>query len=143
MIRNERKSSSEYAPFEMLFLRVRGRLYQRAYQALHNAADAEDITQEAMVRAWMRLDTFRPDPRRDVEHILGAWLHRIALNILRDFLRHRRRHMTLSLDALLEGNENGEVRCLEFADRSQDPAERLIKSEGSERLHQALERLKP
>src|SRR5262249_22248823 len=67
----------------------------------------------------------------------------IAFNVLRDFLRRRRRYSTLSLDAPLEVNGDGGKVLPDLPDRSQDPAERLLRSEWSERLHVALERLPP
>ncbi len=44
--------------------------------------DARDAAQEALLRAWLRLDTLR-DPEQ-----FRPWLHRIAVNLCRD--RHRR-----------------------------------------------------
>lgn len=48
-------------------------------------ADAEDIAQEALVRAWGRREQFRTGER------FGPWLHRIVTNLALDLLKHRRR----------------------------------------------------
>lgn len=46
---------------------------------------AEDLTQEAFVRAWRKLDTFRGDSA------FSSWLHRLAVNVVLSRQRSRRR----------------------------------------------------
>lgn len=48
-------------------------------------SDAEDIAQDALVRAWNKRDQFRTGDR------FGPWLHRIVTTISLDVLKHRRR----------------------------------------------------
>jgi RNA polymerase sigma-70 factor, ECF subfamily len=58
--------------------------YRTASVLLGNAAEAEDATQDALVRAWQRWDHLRDDERA------GAWFGRILVNVCRDRLRARR-----------------------------------------------------
>ncbi len=58
--------------------------YRTATVLLGDAAEAEDATQDALVRAWQRWDRLR-DPGR-----AGAWFGRILVNVCRDRLRARR-----------------------------------------------------
>jgi RNA polymerase sigma factor (sigma-70 family) len=51
---------------------------------LHDPAEAEEVTQEVMLRAWQRADEYEPKAR------LTTWLHRIAHNLAIDALRRRR-----------------------------------------------------
>ena len=60
------------------------RRYRLAGLLLGNAADAEDATQEAMVRAWRSAATLR-DPSR-----VDAWLDGILVNVCRDRMRRRK-----------------------------------------------------
>jgi RNA polymerase sigma-70 factor, ECF subfamily len=60
------------------------RRYRLAGLLLGNAADAEDATQEAMLRAWRSADSLR-DPAR-----VDAWLDGILVNVCRDRLRRRK-----------------------------------------------------
>lgn len=60
------------------------RRYRLAGLLLGNAADAEDATQEAMLRAWRSADSLR-DPAR-----IDAWLDGILVNFCRDRLRRRK-----------------------------------------------------
>ncbi|HMV32349.1 MAG: RNA polymerase sigma factor [Gemmatimonadales bacterium] len=58
------------------------RLYRRHVNRVHNLVrrmlgeDAEDVTQEVLVRAWQKLGTFRG------EAAFGTWLHRLAVNVI-------------------------------------------------------------
>lgn len=50
--------------------------------------DAEDIAQEAFIKAYLRLDKFNPERAR-----FSTWLYKIATNEAIDFLRSRKRHV--------------------------------------------------
>jgi RNA polymerase sigma-70 factor (ECF subfamily) len=60
------------------------RRYRLAGLLLGNAADAEDATQEAMVRAWRAAASLR-DPSR-----VDGWLDGILINVCRDRMRRRK-----------------------------------------------------
>ncbi len=63
----------------------RPRLQLHCYRMVGSLQDAEDLTQEAALRAWRSLDRF--DGRSGV----GTWLYRIATNVCLDHLRARQR----------------------------------------------------
>lgn len=79
------------------FLRLAGGELDRAYRLagllLGNAPDAEDATQEALIRAWNGLAALR-DPG-----MFRPWFDRILVNICRDRLRRRAKVRFLPLDA--------------------------------------------
>jgi RNA polymerase sigma-70 factor (ECF subfamily) len=58
--------------------------YRTAAVLLRDTAEAEDATQEALMRAWQQWDRLRDDERA------GAWFGRILVNVCRDRLRSRR-----------------------------------------------------
>ena len=70
-------------------------LYRVAYTVLHNDADCADALQDALLRAWRRLDTLKDDTA------FRSWLTRIVLNCSKDILR-RRRFRTVVLDESLQ-----------------------------------------
>jgi RNA polymerase sigma-70 factor (ECF subfamily) len=61
------------------------RLYALARRMLGDAAEAEDVTQEAMLRLW------RIAPDWEPRAAVGTWLFRVASNLCLDRLRARRR----------------------------------------------------
>lgn len=70
---------------EVLVTRLAPRVLALATRMLGDAAEAEDVTQEAMLRLW------RQGPRwRHGEARVSTWLTRVALNLATDRLRRRR-----------------------------------------------------
>ena len=59
----------------------RDMLYRVAYTVLHNSEDCADALQNALIKAWQRLDTLRDDAR------FKPWITRIVINCSRDMLR--------------------------------------------------------
>ncbi len=57
-----------------------------AMRFVKNEADAEDITQEAFIKAFQRIDQFEGNVT------FGAWLKRIVINRSIDFLKARKQH---------------------------------------------------
>lgn len=117
---------------------TRQRLYSFVRRALNNPQDAEDVTQEALTRAWVHFETF--DPRCSFD----AWIFRIAGNILIDQSRRRKRRQEISLDApAARSEENEGSGCLELTDSTSDPHESLMAKEISAELQWALRSLPP
>ena len=62
------------------------KLYRFAYGLLGNHHDAEEVVQDAFVRAYHALDSFRGDASFD------TWMHRITMNLARNKFHWNRRH---------------------------------------------------
>ncbi|WP_161606065.1 RNA polymerase subunit sigma-70 [Microlunatus speluncae] len=71
----------------------RPRLQLHCYRMVGSLQDAEDLTQEAALRAWRSVDRF------DGRSGLGTWLYRIATNVCLDHLRARHRERRPSVPA--------------------------------------------
>lgn len=98
-----RARDGDVQAFERLYRAHVARIYALALRMTTDPDRAEDLTQDAFVRAWDRLSTFRGDSA------FGTWLHRLTVNVVLGDLRARGRWQE-------EGLEDTE------ADR-QDPAE--------------------
>src|ERR1700716_3463860 len=85
---NELLASDLEAGFEPLVRAYGQRLFAFAYAMSGNAADAEEIAQDAFLRAHRALRRYEPERVRELS--LNAWLHRIALNVFRNRLRGKR-----------------------------------------------------
>jgi len=86
-----RAQGGDLPAFNQLVLRHQDALYSLSLRMLGSREAAEDATQEAFVRAYRRLETFRGGNFR-------SWLFTIVANISRDELRRRGRRPQLSLD---------------------------------------------
>ena len=75
--------------FEQLVLLYQDRLYRFALRLAGNSQDAEEIAQDAFVRAYGALQSYAPDRIRALAP--RPWLYQIALNVFRN--RVRRRHL--------------------------------------------------
>jgi len=71
--------------FRLLVDRHGRTLHHLAYRMTGSADDAEDVVQEAFIRAFRQLASY------DGRAAVGTWLHRITVNCAVDLLRARRR----------------------------------------------------
>jgi RNA polymerase sigma-70 factor (ECF subfamily) len=79
-----RAASGDMPAFETLYRRHAGRVHGAVWRLSGmNEARAEELTQEAFVRAWQKLDSFR------FESAFSTWLHRLAVNVALMDLRGR------------------------------------------------------
>ncbi len=105
-----------------LTLRLTPRVLNHAYRMLGNAAEAEDVAQEAMLRLWK----IAPDWRQG-EALVTTWLYRVVANLCTDRLRQAR---PVTLEATAEP-----------VDPAQGPVARLQGADQEKALQQALARL--
>jgi RNA polymerase sigma-70 factor, ECF subfamily len=89
--------------FERLVLAFQGRLYAFALRLTGSPPDAEEITQDAFVRAHRALAQYPAARIRTLA--LRPWLHQIALNVFRNRVRNRQ----LQLVPLDQGHEAGDL----------------------------------
>ncbi|MGH3654576.1 RNA polymerase sigma factor SigE [Glutamicibacter sp.] len=72
------------------------RVFRLSYRLTGNRQDAEDLSQEAFVRAFKALEKYTPGT-------MGGWLHRITTNL---FLDQARRKSKIRFDRFAEGSED-------------------------------------
>lgn len=93
----ERACTGDRAAFEALYHRHRNRIYGLVWRLCGgDSALAEDLLQEAFVRAWQKLDSFRGESR------FTTWLHRLSANVALSDRRIRVRR--LERETALEGS---------------------------------------
>lgn len=132
----ERVCNGEKELFYELVRPYERAVYITAHSILQNEADAEDVAQEAVLKALAHLKTFRRESK------FSTWLIQIAVNEARMRLRKERRNLYDSID---EGNatEEGEYLPCDFADWREIPSEELERKELRQALRRALASLKP
>jgi len=106
------------------------RIYAAALAILRNEADAEDVCQEAMLKAFAHIQQFRSEAR------FSTWLIQITVN---EALMRRRRDRTVVMEGLAERpDEEGNYTPRDFADWREIPSEALERKEVRQRLAEAL-----
>jgi RNA polymerase sigma-70 factor, ECF subfamily len=77
--------TGNHQDFDILIERYSTKLYQIAFGMLSNQQDAEEVVQDAFVRAFRALDKFRGDAK------FSTWVHRIVSNLARNRYHWNRR----------------------------------------------------
>jgi RNA polymerase sigma-70 factor (ECF subfamily) len=90
------------AAFEGMVRTFQDRIYSFAHRLCGNREDAEEVAQDAFVRAYRALRTYPPERIRALS--LQAWLYRITLNVARNKWRGKR----IRLVSLENGGAEGE-----------------------------------
>ncbi|GAK04540.1 RNA polymerase sigma factor SigW [Geomicrobium sp. JCM 19037] len=83
--------------FAQIVEAYKDKVYQIAYRMVGNAQEAQDVAQEAFIRAYTNID------RYDTNRKFSTWLFRIATNLSIDKLRKKK--PDYSLDAEVSGTE--------------------------------------
>lgn len=118
--------------FEVLFLRSQRRAYNLAYRLTGNTADAEDVTQDAYVRAWNNFDSY------DASRSFEGWLFRIITNRVIDMRRRQKRVPMYSLDTPIVGDEDSQPLSHEFAAPDSNPEDIVVGPIMDDKLQNAL-----
>ncbi len=113
-------------------------VYRRARRLTGNIADAEDISQEALLRAWSRLEQFSGAKTESADDF-RAWVSRIGANASIDVLRQRRDGKMVSLEGHRGPNE--ETFGSGIAARDENPEELYARREMSRFLAEAVVQL--
>jgi RNA polymerase sigma factor (sigma-70 family) len=98
--------------------------YNLARWLVHNGDDAEDIVQEAFLKAFKALDSFRGGDAR-------VWMLSIVRNTAMNFLRSRKQDVAIDPDQF------------EPTDRSPNPEQGLLEASRREQVRRAIARLEP
>ena len=112
--------------FNQLVARWERPIYALAYRTLGREEEARDVTQEAFLRAYRGLRSFRGDAK------FSSWLYRITLNLCRDWIRRERR---APIAQMPEG-----VDPIDVADEHVSPAESVEDLVARRELSEAVER---
>lgn len=132
----ERVCAGEKQFFYELICPYERSVYIAAYSVLQNEADAEEAAQEAFLKAFIHLSSFRRESR------FSTWLIQIAVNEARMKRRKDRKSRYDSIDRP-EEDEAGEYFPRDFADWREIPSEALQRTELRRALMKALASLHP
>ena len=125
-----RAQKGDAQAFEMLVTPHEQMLWRVCWHYTHHQEDAADFLQEAMLKAWRAIKTYRG------ECSLSTWLYRIAATVCLDFLRKQKRlPPTESADELADDEGFTPV------DDSPTPDEAVIRQESADHIRAAIDAL--
>ena len=117
------------AAFAEIVRRYQRAVYRVAWALTRNDADADDLAQEAFVRAWGAIGRFQ------IGQPLYPWLARITTNLAFSLFRHRKRRPESPIEPLLEAGKQFGV--------DDDPAEHAATGERDANLRACFALLSP
>ena len=129
----QQAAAGDPSAFEALVLRYQTQVYNLALRMVGNEADAQDLAQEAFVRAWRALSSFQFSSQ------FSTWLYRLTSNICIDFLRAQKKRKHISLTVL----QDDEHQQWDMPDTKPLPEDKMIVSEEHEALAAAIASLDP
>jgi RNA polymerase sigma-70 factor, ECF subfamily len=108
------------------------RVYAAALAILHNESDAEDVAQEAMLKALANIHQFRAEAR------FSTWLIQITVN--EALMRRRRERTAMKMTEAIDDrrDDEGQYTPRDFADWREIPSEALERKEVRQKLAEAL-----
>jgi RNA polymerase sigma-70 factor (ECF subfamily) len=134
----ERTLAGDRDAFRTLVERHSRNVFRLAYRMTGNQQDAEEVVQEAFLRAYQKLTQFAERAN------FGTWVYRIAANYAIDRLRQRRSEDAQRAPAARNSDEGGEIDALSSVPDAGPSPERLAQSgQLAAHLERALAELTP
>ena len=135
----DRFKSGDEAAFNEMVSRYWDRIYGMVHQLLRNQQDAEEVTQDAFIRAHRGLVNFRGDSA------FSTWLYQIATNLARNrywYWWRRKRDKTVSFDQPV--SEDNDTPLSEvFAAEVETPGDITVTHEFIDRIASGMDKLSP
>jgi RNA polymerase sigma-70 factor, ECF subfamily len=129
----QRCKQGDIGAFNELVKRYEKQVYNFAYRLTGNYDDANDIAQDALIRVYNAIGSFRGDAS------FTTWLYRIITNVFLDERKRERAHPHSSLDEQVDLEESSIVRQIE--DPSPQPLAHVEEKEIGRILQQAVNTL--
>ncbi len=117
----------DQAAFGALVVKYQDRLFNSLTQLMGSAEDAQDITQEALIQAYLKLDTFQGNSA------FYTWLYRIAFNLAMSHARKRR--------PIAMGESDSSPSHPEPVDHQPSPHEQMVTQEQIDSVQSAIDSL--
>lgn len=128
----KRVQQGEKAAFDLLVLKYQSRIINLVSRFLRNQSDAQDVTQEAFLKAYRALPNFRG------ESAFYTWLYRIAVNTAKNYLAVQSRR---SVESELDFSEIEQIEGNNALKDNATPEHMLLKDEIQSTVITAIENL--
>jgi len=131
----QRAQANDRAAFNEIVLRYKSKVYNYIFRMVHHALDAEDLTQETFLRAYLSIRSFQSRAS------LNTWLFRIATNLCIDYSRKNKKIQTMTTSLSMESEEDENETERDIPDVAFDPQRMLLNKELGLVLNRALSEL--
>ena len=118
--------------FEELVAANQTNVYNLALKLTCNEEDALDLSQEAFLKAYTQLESFRGESR------FSVWMYRLTYNLCIDFLRKKSRAPAISLTCYDEDNDAGDM---EIPDLRELPEDAVLRQESGKTISESIDEL--
>jgi len=129
----KRAKDGDMGAYDELIRRYQQRVYATVYQMTSNHEDANDLTQEAFIKAYRALNSFKGDAS------FYTWVYRIAVNRTINFLKTRKNKVHMSLNDMDFNAEHDPDMVALVSDRT--PRRDASLAELQEKLNAAMQKL--
>lgn len=132
-----RFKAGDQSAFDEMVARYWGRIYAMVNQLLRNSQDAEEVTQDAFIRAHRGLEKFRGDSS------FSTWLYQIATNLARNrywYWWRRKRDKSISFDQPI-GSDTETTLAEVFPAEVETPEDATVTQEFVDRVAEAMDLL--
>ncbi|MGJ8672366.1 RNA polymerase sigma factor [Rubritalea sp.] len=133
----KRAQAGDYAAFDSLVTRHRGKVYAMIMNMVHNDADAWDFAQDAFVKAWKAL------PKFENRASFSTWMFRITHNVVYDAMRRKKMHSEGELDDTILNADRIDSSARTAPKNPERPDEHMDRHERREEIERALQQLTP
>lgn len=134
----ERTLAGDRDAFRVLVERHSPNVFRLAFRMTGNQHDAEEVVQEAFLRAYQKLSQFAARAN------FGTWVYRIAANYAIDRMRQRKSEDANREPAPRASEDGVQIDAMSFVPDSAPNPERLAQSEQlAEHMRRALQQLTP
>ena len=128
-----RAQKGDLAAYDALVRRYQQRIYATVYHMTSNHEDANDLAQEAFIKAYQALKTFKGGSS------FYTWVYRIAVNKTLNFLKQRKNRTAMSLNDLDFTAENDPDLVALISEKT--PRRDAVLSELQQKLNEAMQQL--
>ena len=129
----KRAQGGDLAAYDELVRRYQERIYATVYHMTSNHEDANDLAQDAFIKAYRAINSFKGDSS------FFTWVYRIAVNKTINFLKQRKKRTLMSLNDLDFNAEHDPDLVALISEKT--PRRDLSLAELQEQLNEAMQKL--
>ena len=129
----QRAQAGDTGAYDELVRRHQERIYATIYHMTSNHEDANDLAQDAFIKAYQALKSFKGDSS------FFTWIYRIAVNRTINFLKQRKHRAAMSLNDIDFNAEHDPDLVALVSDKT--PRREAVLSELQEKLNEAMQKL--